>query len=103
LVKKKKCLCTAFVRSSEYRLPTEAEWEYAAACRSREYNIYKGKEIPWSGSYTRSGKRQSKGDQLANFKQGNGDYGWVVDDGADITNAVKKYPANDFGLYDMGT
>jgi gliding motility-associated lipoprotein GldJ len=41
---------------------------------------------------------------MANFKQGNGDYGGIAgwsDDGADITNAVKKYPANDFGLYDM--
>ncbi|WNM20068.1 gliding motility lipoprotein GldJ [Flavobacterium capsici] len=91
----------------DYRLPTEAEWEYAAAADvgQREYNIYKGqKKYPWSGSYTRSGKRQVKGDQLANFKQGKGDYGGIAgwsDDGADITNKVKSYPPNDFGLYDM--
>ena len=41
---------------------------------------------------------------MANFKQGKGDYGGIAgwsDDGADITNKVKSYPPNDFGLYDM--
>ena len=41
---------------------------------------------------------------MANFKQGKGDYGGIAgwsDDGADITNAVKSYAPNDFGLYDM--
>lgn len=49
-------------------------------------------------------KRQYRGDQLANFKQGKGDYGGIAgwsDDGADITNKVKSCSPNDFGLYDM--
>jgi len=111
--KQKKDSVASFAKRSsgiimpEYRLPTETEWEYAAQALvgSREYNNYRGrKKYPWEGDYTRNGQRVGRGDQLANFKQGKGDYGGIAgwsDDGADITAEVKSYKPNDHGLYDM--
>jgi len=95
------------VLSPSYRLPTETEWEFGALGMSdlRDYNVYRGrKKYPWDGQYTRTGNRQTRGDQLANFKQSKGDYGGIAgwsDDGADITAPVRSYEPNDYGLYDM--
>ncbi|PKP34979.1 MAG: gliding motility-associated lipoprotein [Bacteroidetes bacterium HGW-Bacteroidetes-17] len=73
---------------AEFRLPTEAEWEWAAR-GGNELSPY-----PWGGPYTRN----EKGCFLANFKPLRGNY---IDDGGLRTIIVGHYPANDWGLYDM--
>ena len=70
-----------------YRLPTEAEWEFAA--RGKE-----GNELPWENEDVKS----DKGCYYANFKPDRGNY---TMDGNIITSKVGIYSANSNGLYDM--
>lgn len=95
------------VLKQPYRLPTEAEWEYAALSLigNTEYeNIADGKIYPWNGLGVRSPKKRTQGMIMANFKRGEGDNmgtGGYLNDKADITAPVVAYLPNDFGLYNM--
>ena len=91
-----------------YRLPTEAEFEYAAlAMIGTQYadeNNAESRIYPWDGSSMRQPRGRKQGTMLANFKRGPGDYAGIAgksNDGAIITQEIRSYPANDVGLYDM--
>ena len=90
-----------------YRLPTEAEWEYAALSQvgNTVYERVTDRRLyPWNGHITRNKDEKYKGQMMANFKRGRGDNmgtAGFLNDNADIPAPVHSYWPNDYGLYCM--
>jgi len=90
-----------------YRLPTEAEWEYAAlglVGATEEEMVTDRRIYPWKGNQIRNSDKKHRGEMLANNVRGRGDYMGVasaLNDGYEITAPVRSFLPNDYNLYCM--
>jgi formylglycine-generating enzyme required for sulfatase activity len=94
-----------------YRLPTEAEWEFAyfglvgSMTNAEDPGVIENRRTyPWTGHWVRQDNQEFQGDIRANFVRGRGDYmgtAGALNDAADVTAPVDSYWPNDYGLYHM--